>query len=127
MGTNYYFIPKRNRTTRLEKLLSPTDQIFINIKCIPLHIGKSSLGWTFSFQATEHYKSYKELLEFYENNKKQIEIKDEYGRKITIDEFKELVEHKRSEQNNHCLYMRKEYPDVDYGDYLDDDNNSFSK
>ena len=112
---------------RLKNLLAPTDQILIDISSVPLHIGKSSCGWTFSFQATEHYKSYKELLEFYENNKKLIEIKDEYGNKVKIEEFKELVERKRKEPNNYYHCMHKEYPNDDFGDYLDDEGNSFSK
>ena len=127
MGTNYYFVPKKNRIEKLNRTLTQTDKLFFFIGYSSMHIGKSSLGWTFTFQETEQYKSYKELLTFYENNKKLIEIHDEYGKKIEIEEFKELVERKRKEPNNHCLYMRKEYPGEDYGDYLDEEGNSFSK
>ena len=127
MGTNYYFVPKKNRIEKLNRMLTQTDKLFFFIGYSSMHIGKSSLGWTFTFQATEHYKSYKELLTFYENNKRLIEIHDEYGEKIEIEEFKELVERKRKEPNNHCLYMRKEYPGEDHGDYLDEEGNSFSK
>ena len=127
MGTNYYFVPKKNRIEKLNRMLTQTDKLFFFIGYSPIHIGKSSLGWTFTFQATEQYKSYKELLTFYENNKRLIEIHDEYDKKIEIEEFKELVARKRKEPNNHCLYMRKEYPGEDYGDYLDEEGNSFSK
>lgn len=127
MGTNYYFALKPERKKRIRSYMHPIDMIFLGTEFKQLHIGKSSCGWTFSFQATEYYKSYKEILEFYETNKKCIQIQDEYGEKITIEEFKELVESKKSEPNNHYLYMQQEYPYDDYGDYLDEDGNSFSK
>lgn len=127
MGTNYYFTLKRNKKSELKHKINPIESIFFPIEEKPLHIGKSSLGWTFSFQKTEYYKSYKEILEFYEKNKKYIRIIDEYHRTIPINEFKELVEHKRTEQNNHYHYMHEEYPDDDFGDYLDEEGNSFSE
>lgn len=85
-----------------------------------LHIGKSSFGWTFTFQAHEDevtIKSYKEWLEFLSN--KEIKIFDEYGKEISLKEFKEMIENKTKEKHNHA----KEYPE---GSFLDEDGNSFS-
>ena len=127
MGTNYYFVLKRNKKAELEAKISPIERIFIPIEENPLHIGKSSCGWTFSFQKTQYYSSYKEILEFYEKNKENIKIIDEYNKTIPIDEFMELVEYKKEEPNNHYYYMHEEYPDDDFGDYLDDEGNSFSE
>ena len=127
MGCNYYFTLKRNKKAELEAKISPVEKMFYSVEENPLHIGKSSLGWTFSFQKTEYYKSYKEILDFYKKHKKEIRIVDEYGKTIPIDEFMELVEYKREEPNNHYYYMRKEYPGDDYGDYLDEEGNSFSE
>lgn len=106
MGTNYYV--RYNICKECERY----DEI---------HIGKSSAGWTFTFQAQEDevtIKSYKEWLSFL--SKKGVKIFDEYNRKISLQKFKELVEAKRNERNNHA----KQYPE---GSFLDEKGNSFSE
>jgi len=90
-----------------------------------IHIGKSSFGWTFSFQAFKHYDIESEKIPSYrlkENQPKYFEIKsykdwltffdlaigeifDEYGKKISLDEFKDLVKDKETEKYNHTIYL----------------------
>jgi len=86
-----------------------------------LHIGKSSAGWTFIFQAQEDeitIKSYKEWIEFLLGE--EIKIFDEYGDELTIVDFKDIIENKKKEKHNHT----KEYPE---GHFLDEEGNSFSE
>jgi len=86
-----------------------------------IHIGKSSAGWTFSFQAQEDevtIKSYKEWLKFLSG--KEITIYDGYGDEVTLEEFKDIVESKKKEKHNHA----KEYPE---GHFIDEEGNSFSE
>lgn len=82
-----------------------------------IHIGKSSSGWTFSFHATSKIKSYGDWLDFL--SKKDVEIYDEYEKRLTLREFKDLVEEKRNSSHNQA----KEYPT---SSYLDVDGNSMS-
>lgn len=111
MGTNYYFKIKAERRKEIEKNLTNLEKKLI---CLDpeLHIGKASVGWAFIFQATPFYKNYKELLEFYENNKNYIEIINEYSKKVNIEEFKHFVESKKKGLHSQ-------------DSYLDDENNSF--
>ena len=97
MGTNYYFKIKEKRRKEIEKNLTDLEKRIICLDS-EIHIGKSSAGWTFTFQATPFYKNYKELLNFYENNKNSIEIVDEYSEKTNIEEFKNMVENKKKEK-----------------------------
>ena len=64
------------------------------------HIGKSSLGWTFTFHATESIKSYKDWLK--ELEKPSVVIEDEYNNVVSLDDFKSMVEKKRDSENNHA-------------------------
>lgn len=82
-----------------------------------VHIGKSSAGWTFNFQGTEEIRSYADWLHFFESNPG--EVVTQYGEIKTVDAFKELVEAKRTERNNHALNYPK-------GNWLDPDGHSFS-
>lgn len=119
MGTNYYTVKN------ICECCNRYDQF--------LHIGKSSSGWTFTFQG---YKdalsmdysesitilSYKDWLEYLAESKAF--IKDEYGSDVTLEDFKKLVENKRSAKNNHASYCKIHYPTSD--DWLDEEGNSFS-
>lgn len=104
MGTNYYM--------RIDpcKYCGSSNDI--------LHIGKLSGGWTFSFQAHDNIKSFKELIKFI--NSHNAEIYDEYEKKISLNNFKELVKSSKNEKHNHT----KEYPE---GSFLDEEGNSFSE
>lgn len=81
MGTNYYV---------------PTD------KCKEcgrsdgdIHIGKSSYGWEFCFQANgwSYYNDIDEMREWLKDKK----IVDEYGEEISYDDFWKMVEIKQRE------------------------------
>ena len=76
MGTNYYV--KNNQCEQCKRFDDNE------------HIGKSSHGWQFSFQATFDIKSYKQWLSYLEGK----EIINEYGDSISLKDFKELVESK---------------------------------
>lgn len=79
MGTNYYVEddPTCNNPEHTETL----------------HVGKSSAGWIFGFQAypEKGLISWAAWQAFLTNK----EIKDEYERSITFDEFRHLVESKQ--------------------------------
>ena len=92
MGTNYYAV--RNRPT--------VDE--------PIHIGKSSFGWRFSFQRQNEkyndppviwntYDQVREWLHKYTVDSDQYVIMDEYDRIISFDDFIELVEEKQQNDN----------------------------
>ena len=54
-----------------------------------IHIGKSSMGWTFSFHGTEEIRSYQDWIKFIE--KTGGIIRDEYNEVMSLEEFKEWV------------------------------------
>lgn len=92
MGTNYYAV--RNRPT--------TDE--------PIHIGKSSIGWKFLFQAQNNnwnnppvvwntYEQVRDWLKKYTVESTEYVIIDEYDEIITYDKFLELVKNKQDIEN----------------------------
>lgn len=88
MGTNYYV-----HTPACEKACehcSAPEQ---------LHLGKSSAGWKFLFQAEEDWpreQAYSLWLERAQSG----EIKDEYGRTITLGDLLARVETKQGERSH---------------------------
>lgn len=52
------------------------------------------------------------------------EIYDEYGDRLTLEEFKQLVEIKKGAPNNHTIYCRTHHPDED--SWLDNEGHSFT-
>jgi hypothetical protein len=104
MGTNYY------AREHICKCCGKADK--------ETHIGKASFGWTFSFQATDEIRSYKEWLLFLQSD--DIKIFNEYGEEVSLIQFMEIVECHKSANYNHT----KEYPE---GSFLDEDGNSFTK
>ena len=107
MGTNYYV--RTNGCDKCERF----DEV---------HIGKSSMGWTFSFRG---YKSTLDPFGIIVSAKqwfrvlKDRAIYDEYGDEVRFSELKELVKVKAKEENNHA----DQYND---GNWIDDDGHSFS-
>lgn len=92
MGTNYYAV--RNRPTTQE----------------PIHIGKSSWGWRFLFQAHNDtwdeppvvwntYEQVTDWLKKYTVDTQEFVIMDEYDRIVSFDDFIEMVKDKQSENN----------------------------
>jgi hypothetical protein len=93
MGTNYY------HRTNICKHCGRYDE---------LHIGKLSAGWRFTFRG---YRSdgldiitYRDWLEILGPNPS---IFDSYGRQVTLEEFKELVENSMKGVS-HCEEMKKD-------------------
>lgn len=118
MGTNYYHeTPLVNAVT-----CSCCGQPLCCETCDAprLHIGKSSAGWTFSFQAHTDppIRSYREWLAHLEAGGT---IRDEYGRVISLDDFKGLVERKREAPHHHA----REHPDI--YTFTDADGHAFSE
>lgn len=93
-----------------------------------LHIGKSSAGWTFSFQGyrADYHVPKIETYEQWLDMLKEERIFDEYGEEITLAELKEIVEKKRSEPNNHTTYVEIHHPDHAKNCWLDGQGNSFT-
>lgn len=92
MGTNYYAV--RNRPTTRE----------------PIHIGKSSWGWKFLFQAHNDtweeppvvwntYEQVTDWLKKYTVDTQEFVIMDEYDRIVSFDDFIEMVKDKQNENN----------------------------
>lgn len=90
MGTNYYAV--RNRAS-VE---------------MPIHIGKSSLGWKFHFQEQDdgchnppvEWHTYDQVIEWlkkYTVESNEYVIMDEYDEIVSLEEFMELIERKQEE------------------------------
>jgi hypothetical protein len=95
MGTNYY--------TAMKKCPECGN------KPEGIHLGKSSMGWQFSFQYNggTYYKNVVEMREWLKD--KQIE--DEYGDPVTQEDFWLMIEAKQKpEFKNHAEYVKQEYP-----------------
>lgn len=80
------------------------------------HIGKSSYGWSFTFQGTSEIRSYKHWLGLLVGEGK---IFDEYGRIWTLGDFKAKVEAKQGGRNH-----AREYPQYSW---VDEEGHSFSE
>ena len=100
MGTNYYAV--RNRAT--------TEP--------PIHIGKSSIGWKFGFQAQNNpwheppivWNTYEQVYEWLYKNTVESDayvIMNEYDEVVSFNEFIEIVEQRQSNNNpNDFTYSR---------------------
>ena len=88
MGTNYFAV--RNRPT--------VDE--------PIHIGKSSAGWMFSFQSHNDtwsdppviWNTYEQVVDWlrqYTVETKEYVIMDEYDRIVSLDDFVMMVQNKQ--------------------------------
>jgi hypothetical protein len=109
MGTNYY---------------QRTDICDCCNRYKERHIGKNSHGWTFNFRGYKHVEDVPKIASFEDWKRELIaegEIFDEYGRKLTFDEFVELVESKKTAPNSHFDYCEKQSYDKVYMDYWKDD------
>lgn len=136
MGTNYYI-----RYNVCEKCHRSNE----------LHIGKSSVGWSFSFHAVSEYidmsvldpkhalidsgeelleiKSYtqwKEFIDKYVSLYKTAYIYNEYDEMVSPLELYKLVEKKREGKRHFDFVKYDMYSSPDL-DFLDEEGNSFSK
>jgi hypothetical protein len=93
-----------------------------------VHIGKSSVGWTFSFHGgDEGAEGLESWADWHRRLREGGRIVDEYGDEISFDGFVELVESKRASPNNQTLYCRVHHREFS-GDYwLDSEGNSFGR
>ena len=102
MGTNYYI---RNIKTKQE-----------------LHIGKSSAGWQFCFKVNKEYNSnLRSLIKYISNS--DFEIITEYGEKITIFNFQNIIKNSVFGYNFKTYYKEhpEEHPNVLDIDFIADD------
>lgn len=64
----------------------------------------------------------------YYRNLDEGEIRNEYDEVFSLDEFRKLVESKRTAKLNHTIACRQDHPDYAARDcWLDEEGNSFSK
>ena len=104
MGTNYY--TRENECNHCGRF----DEI---------HLGKSSMGWQFSFQYNggQYYKNVEEMKEWTKGKT----IKNEYGELVKYDNFWQMVAEKQNDRNsNHAKYCLKEYPGSESHEYVID-------
>lgn len=107
MGTNYYAYKKLTKEQKNKIVQSlendEYDSVIFDINQLSnkVHIGKQSYGWKFIFNPN--------LFKYYEPTIKSIDdylrgdnilLKDEYGRKISIDEFWKMVENSKDKLDN---------------------------
>ncbi len=86
MGCNYYVKTKKCK--------------HCGYKPEGIHLGKSSGGWTFTFQYNggQYYKNVKEMKEWLKDKK----IEDEYYEEISHKDFWKMVNDKQKELNCHA-------------------------
>lgn len=127
MGTNYYFvvtninvsITKPSIMNNLEKDIFDKLQEHLS-KISTIHIGKRSNGRKPIFYRSKYYSSVKEIKEFYQKNKENLKIIDEYGNVLTFEELeKELINWNKDNDK------AKQYMDSEIY-YLDDEGYKFS-
>lgn len=107
MSTNYYFELKDSVKKKYQAL---ADKGFIFYE--DLHIGKRSYGSKPIFQKTENYSSVDEIIDFYNSNKKYINIIDEYGRIMTFEDLKNnLINWNKGIKSNYYCEMEDAYYD----------------
>lgn len=93
MGTNYYWKPEVEPTLCSECKCMTKVPVF--------HIGKSSAGWTFTFQTclelgVQSFADWKRVFA------QRGTIVDEYGTPVPVEQFAALVEKKVSETHCHA-------------------------
>ncbi len=94
------------------------------------HIGKASVGWTFSFQATDAIRSYRDWLAEFEKGGR---IVNEYGEEISVRAFQKMVEAKTqpwrdgSPPKNHAAEFMHRGDSYAQTQFLDPEGHSFSE
>ena len=68
-----------------------------------LHLGKSSIGWRFTFQAEPEWPR-EHAYNLWLERAKSGEIRDEHGQAITLDELLTLIQAKQNDQS-HTTYI----------------------
>lgn len=128
MSTNYYFY-FNPENIKINYLFSNFDEEFediLNQKLIDfieqisiIPIGQRSAGWKPLFHQTDYYCSVQGIRDFYEANKDNLIILDEYDKQLTFEELeKQLInwnKHNQKAKNHEGLS----------GVYEDDAGNEF--
>lgn len=98
MGTNYYI--ELNFCDKCERYDS-------------IHIGKSSFGWKFAIEIhEEYYNNFKDFVEFVRDKT----ILDEYDKKISFDDFMNMIEVKQESKSHFEDYPKDKYADCEEAD-----------
>ena len=94
-----------------------------------IHIGKSSMGWSFSFHGIRdpwsdyQVRSYQDWLELFSRG----QIFNEDDEKIEIKDFKDMIERKK-DGKKHMIECQITHPEHARKDcWLDEEGNSFSE
>lgn len=113
MGTNYYAVKKVSNEKKklmiellMEDKYDDFDELY-NSELKKIHIGKSSCGWKFLFNYN-HFKFYEPTKESINNflSNEDVTIYNEYGDKISIDKFWEMVDLKKGGIDNKEYYSK---------------------
>lgn len=86
MGTNFYRIPSEKEISNFILGMSGIEKYnYFNNEHFKIHIGKSSMGWVFTFDHNDwkYYRDKEDLIKFLESG----QIFDEYERLITFEDF----------------------------------------
>lgn len=86
------------------------------------HIGKSSAGWSFSFQGTDEIRDFDTWLA---NVKSAAWIVDEYGTRVTLDELLTMIDNERGGKRQGDYDKESPYGSFSQS-WLDQYGNSFS-
>ena len=65
-----------------------------------IHVGKISCGWKPSLHYNEHFRSFQELQQWYEENKHDYILINEYREEIQFDDFIKKVINRNNDENN---------------------------
>lgn len=106
MGMNYYAL------TNAECNHEGYEDVEMCYSCFDtgkkaIHIGKSSMGWQFSFQAHKGINSFRDWLSYIKNNHSP--IFNEEGEKIKLLDFIKMVTFKQNKEGNlsHIDYCKE--------------------
>lgn len=83
-------------------------------------IAKVSIGWQPLFAKTSYYSNFKEIEDFYKENKECLKIVDNYGLEYTFDDFKIKLNQFKNEKNS------RKHKENGVDCYLDESGNEFS-
>lgn len=91
MSNNYYF--KLKKENEIEETMKKILDLFgfnelIDINVNRIKFAHTAIGWKTSFTATKYFENMKELKTFYENNKNNLEVVDDYD---AVHDFREFI------------------------------------
>lgn len=135
MGTNYYLIPnhenwqvKRNKfISQVTDLVSLNSQAYNKTELLDLvnsfisetriHLGKNSFGWNFSFNS-QGFNLFHDKETFQKFIRKGV-IVNEYGDKLTAEEFEKICFDFKTTNMTHTKYPELNVSVIDQMEFLD--------